>query len=412
MLGLDSDENSWADYPEVMPHVREHKLVAPEGQGAAVLIHCKIVILLDLCAVRLANPKSITISDDLVHRGSARLVDKDGALWRPMHKWQFLRTEEPTAPTWDHDADSFPAQPFDPLDDMTPANMSVWSWLKGQPPPTPALSGEEAGHLLADRERGDEPVRLGSAHALGQAAHHGDAEALEVLATGLADARQAVRRCSVHGLAAAGDAATEVALAALGSDVPRTIGVGADVLGECAVHPTLAAVDAVSAAMERLLAAIGSTPAPERGAKQDAPAAAEYAALGACAESLGNLAQRAVAAADGALYSAVAAALVPLMAPPPNTPQAEKSMGNVQRKAAEAAMALCNAGDLGGAESHRLLVSGLRQCLGDENRYVIASGAEGLRRLGAAGRRPAVQSALEALVEQRWCPVTTPASQF
>ena len=75
-------------------------------------------------------------------------------------------------------------------------------------------------------------------------------------------------------------------------------------------------------------------------------------------------------------------------------------------------MALCNAGDLGGAESHRLLVSGLRQCLGDENRYVIASGAEGLRRLGAAGRRPAVQSALEALVEQRWCPVTTPASQF
>ena len=63
MLGLDSDENSWADYAEVMPHVREHKLVAPEGQGAAVLIHCKIVILLDLCAVRLANPKSITISD-------------------------------------------------------------------------------------------------------------------------------------------------------------------------------------------------------------------------------------------------------------------------------------------------------------------------------------------------------------
>ena len=344
-----------------------------------------------------------------MHRGSARLVDKDGALWRPMHKWQFLRTEEPTAPTWDHDAGSFPAQPFDPLDAMTPANLSVWSWLKGQPPPTPTLSGEEAGHLLADRERGDEPVRLGSAHALGQAAHHGDAEALEALATGLADARQAVRRCSVHGLAAAGDAATEVALAALGSDVPRTIGVGADVLGECALHPTLAAVDAVSAAMGRLRAAIGSTPAPARGSTQDAPAAAEYASLGACAESLGNLAQRAVAAADGALYSAVAAALVPLMAP---RRQSEAEVGNVQRKAAEGAMALCNAAELGGDESHRLLVSALRQCLGDENRYVIASGAEGLRRLGAAGRRPAVQSALEALVEQRWFPVTTPASQF
>ena len=39
VLGLDSDENSWADYPDVMSHVREHKLVAPEGQGAAVLIH-------------------------------------------------------------------------------------------------------------------------------------------------------------------------------------------------------------------------------------------------------------------------------------------------------------------------------------------------------------------------------------
>ena len=118
------------------------------------------------------------------------------------------------------------------------------------------------------------------------------------------------------------------------------------------------------------------------------------------------------AAADGALYSAVAAGVVPLMAPRPNKPEAEKSMGNVQRKAAEAAMALCNAAELGGDESHRLLVSALRQCLGDENRYVIASGAEGLRRLGAAGRRPAVQSALEALVEQRWCPGTTPASQF
>ena len=132
VLGLDSDENSWAEYPEVMPHVREHKLVAPEGQGAAVLIHY-----------------------DLVHRGSARLVDKDGALWRPMHKWQFLRTEEPTAPTWDHDAGSFPAQPFDPLDAMTPANLSVWSWLKGQPPPTPTLSGEEAGHLLSARVPAD-----------------------------------------------------------------------------------------------------------------------------------------------------------------------------------------------------------------------------------------------------------------
>lgn len=62
VLGLDQGEG-WSDFETTQPIVQELKLVAPEGKGQAVLIHY-----------------------DLVHRGTARLVDRDGALWRPMHK--------------------------------------------------------------------------------------------------------------------------------------------------------------------------------------------------------------------------------------------------------------------------------------------------------------------------------------
>ena len=92
----------------------------------------------------------------------------------------------------------------------------------------------------------------------------------------------------------------------------------------------------------------------------------------------------------------------------------------MRRKAAEAAMPLCNysmakinAGC--GEATSRALVEGLRRCLLDTNRYVIASGAEGLMRLGPQGNgksQSAKHVVLTKLVDKRWCPITNPASQF
>ena len=68
-----------------------------------------------------------------------------------------------------------------------------------------------------------------------------------------------------------------------------------------------------------------------------------------------------------------------------------------------------------GEATSRALVEGLRHCLLDTNRYVIASGAEGLMRLGPQGSsksQSAKLAVLAKLVDKRWCPITNPASQF
>ena len=415
---------------------------------------------------------SACAADDLVHRGSARLVDKNGALWRPMHKWQFLRTTEPIAPTWNHNPATCPS--FDPHDTMTPIYESVWSWLCGLPPPArPTLAAWNTAHvdcIHADRHPGDEPERLAAAHLLGQAAYHGDSEALDALTRGLTDPREAVRRSCVHGLAAAGDAATPAALAALRSLEPPTIGLGADVLGECALRPTTEAVAAVSAALTQLAVVIATAGIQLPNGAQDTkrsgkgPISPEWLAVQACVQCLGVLAQRCEPKTGGETFSEIVSTLIPHL---------RSESDAVRRKAAEAAMPLCNSSmyeitaGCGEATLHAL-VDGLRHCLLDSNRYVIASGAEGLvpttpviqslcscksfcshltdqqpsspedsghsvslflplvrqsfdtnvfspeqvRLAGQDKSQSAKQAVLTQLVDKRWCPITNPASQF
>lgn len=252
---------------------------------------------------------------------------------------------------------------------MTPVHQSVWSWLCGDAPPMPALTGREAGRVHADREAGDEPVRLAAAHALGQAACHGDASAVEVLAAGLEDEREAVRRVCVHGLAAAGDAATPAALAALGSVRPRTIGYGADVLGECAMSVSAEIVVALASAVGRLEAVIAAATEPLADGKVDpnksggGEVGEEFNALQACVQCLGNLAQRVATAApdqQSVVYAAIVAALLPHVA---------SESDAVRRQAAEATMPLCmvitGSAD---ASASAALVKALWRSLDDSNR--------------------------------------------
>ncbi len=278
----------------------------------------------------------------------------------------------------------------------------------------PALKGAQLGCIYSDREAGDEPERLAAAHRLGQAAYHGNTEALDALGRGLTDSREAVRRSCVHGLAAAGSAATPIALAALGSVEPRTIGLGADVLSECALQPTMESIAAVAAALSHLAAAIDSARTKLADGAHDTkrpgagPIGPEWLAVQACVQCLGNLGQRCV---PSSIFSAITDALLPHFS---------SESDAVRRKAAEAAMPLCNFAiakiNTGcGEATSRALVEGLRQCLLDTNRYVIASGAEGLMRLGPQGNsksQSAKQVALAELVDKRWCPITNPASQF
>jgi hypothetical protein len=250
------------------------------------------------------------------------------------------------------------------------------------------------------------------------------------LAVGLALLIGVMARGAPSSPAAAGDAATSVALAALGSTRPRTIGLGADVIGECGLSLSVEIVAAVAGALDRLEAVIAAATEPLAKGKSEAdkkeihkkgkggkPGEAsgkvgdEYGAVQACVQCLGNLAQRVATAThdqQSVVYNALATALLP---------HVSSESDAVRRKAAEAMMPLCNVSPSmssgADAAANAALVKALWRSLDDPNRYVIASGAEGLVRLAGSGlRRGAAKAALANLVDKRWCPVTTGTSQF
>ena len=70
---------------------------------------------------------------DMLHRGTGRLLEEcPEAPWRPMFKFQFMRTEEPTGPT--HDYSGTPATPSWPSSPLAPAWQATWEWLHGARP--------------------------------------------------------------------------------------------------------------------------------------------------------------------------------------------------------------------------------------------------------------------------------------
>ena len=108
----------------------------------------------------------------------------------------------------------------------------------------------------------------------------------------------------------------------------------------------------------------------------------------------------------------------------PNGPPAHRvqtSARAVRRNAAISLLPFCAAGQMVGAQpKERLLLPALETAAcSDEDRYVRAMAAEGLRRLvggwlagGSVGLASARQAALQGALGQRWCGSTTEASPF
>jgi hypothetical protein len=98
--------------PSVLaPWLAERKLTTPLRQGSVALVHY-----------------------DTIHRGTARAFDEltEQAPFRPMFKFNFLRTSEPKAASWNHDPAACAALP--PFADLAGAEVCarqghIITWL-------------------------------------------------------------------------------------------------------------------------------------------------------------------------------------------------------------------------------------------------------------------------------------------
>ena len=147
---------------------------------------------------------------DVGHSVLANLMER----MRYGHKFVFMRTRNPSAPTWNSTATGWqtPALPDDAPDNEI-VWTSIWNWLRGSADRFERAAGGDAGpvaeHLAALRS-GTDLERTRAASALGFAAARDGAVAAAVaepLCAALRDAFEPVRLNALYALGAAGAAA-------------------------------------------------------------------------------------------------------------------------------------------------------------------------------------------------------------
>ncbi len=332
---------------------------------------------------------------DLWHRGGAnRSPDRT----RSMLKFQFVRMNRPTTPTWNTNGSSWQQMNGDgPPNQHESIWQHQWQWLGGSgsngnqstngnvgqlidqltstEKQTRLLAADALGMMgtaaadaipaLAKRLGDDyEPVALNAAYAL---AHMGDS-AVAALATALAADEKNVVRNAAYGLSAAGTSAREPLLECLSHPAEETRGYAAFALGEIGLN---AADDP-----QHTVQGLGNTVNDESvWVRRNG------------AEALGI-----VAATEPTAQAATVDALVQAL---------QDEDGQVRFTSA---LSLTRLGSAATAA-----VPALQQALRDENRYVRANAVDALNRIGT----PAAQSVLvDYLLNSRWCPSTTPESTF
>ena len=209
----------------------------------------------------------------MVHRGTARAIEEhsESVPFRPMFKFQFLRTTDPgSTPSWDHDPSPQSHTSLVPFETMAgpelaPVCQAVWEWMLGnQPPPQNPLSGSTIEDLKADLQTtgaGAEAHRVHAAFQLARAAWHRDirthAPLLEAL-TG--DGFEAGMRAAMHSLGCGGDAVVPMLVKSLRHPSPLVAGRAAEALGEAAATPTDEVVGALCDLALRMQAEIEGMP--------------------------------------------------------------------------------------------------------------------------------------------------------
>ena len=296
---------------------------------------------------------------DLMHRGVRQHPDFQGR--RYLFKFYFLRTEEPSRPTWRNGA----ARPTHA--GACPANRPIversWAWLRGE---TPA-SGPPAGDLAQARS---EDARMAAAYALGVRAR-GDDDALGALAAALAHSEESVRRASAYGLGVVGERALDVLCDAAGHAAAPVRRVAVFAIGEARA--------AQGRAVEALTRCLQD---PDDLVRSNA------------AYALGNLGRRT------GLPDDVTAALLDRLDPavePDNSTNRGMTRSTVRESVAYALLQLAANGRLSETERHRFA----ERAFGDHDRYVRGLAVKALVH-GGAGDAPAWMAPLLAALDQAY----------
>lgn len=351
------------------------------------------------------------IQYDIWHRSTANLLGRE----RFMLKFEFMRTQAPTAPSWDNQQSEW----------TTPATLSpsihsheviwrdTWNWLSGRSGDVrasdlvAAASGvqeqasmsEQAGavqELIAQLQSDDVRVRTWAADRLALSGVTEASAAYDATVTALAQALEGgyepAALNAAYGLARLGGAPARAALLS-------ALQQGSRPASRAAAYGLTAAG---ASAVEGLLAALDS-------GQEDAAALAAFA--------LGELRE-------------AAAAAVPALARQLRAHESERvrsetvdALGRIGTPAVACTAAL--AGSLQDESTQVRFMAGLaltmlgaaaddavpalETALDDENRYVRAHAAEALFYIGTERAKDAL---FRFLRFSRWCPSTTPASTF
>ena len=219
----------------------------------------------------------------MFHRGTKRLEQDLDHPHRPMIKFQFYRTSEPTEPTWA--TTELTEDPFE-YTGQAPYKQAIWQdiyreylnclhrrkvrrtpllpsdWMGGQKSKANSdesvdVDVDELGAAMRDATVAGEQLRIGSGYSLGREAAGGNAEALKHLLGGIESAAEAERRAAMWGLSVAGSTAVaplmeRVALTPPTHENLETLSDLLLALGEAAVDPVSPLVDVVSGVMSAL----------------------------------------------------------------------------------------------------------------------------------------------------------------
>ncbi|QHW34297.1 phytanoyl-CoA dioxygenase [Paenibacillus rhizovicinus] len=291
---------------------------------------------------------------DIWHRSTPNLLGNP----RFMLKFEFMRTQAPTAPTWNNE------QPE--LGDITavggrseyqPIAEDVWNWLSGRVASRAnTLPAEEVAELAAQLTEAAEPEALAASYDLAASGPAGIAALLEALQ----GESKKVSRIASYGLSTAGLNAVEGLTEVLGSENETAVNHAVFALSELRGLAE-SSVPQVAALMNHSSVIIRRTVVDALGIMSVAPQTAVPALIQALSDE------------DTQVRFMAGLALV-----------------RIGAAAADA-------------------VPALAATLQDENRYVRGHSLEALRSIGT---KEAHDVLLHELFNTRWCSDTTPASTF
>ena len=179
---------------------------------------------------------------DILHRGSRTLPE---AADRFMYKFHFMRTQEPTLATWQHQRE------FDNtnysrgfLPGVLPVVRNIWNWSAN------IENSSSAYECLEDVKQslvnGDEPTRVEAAYLLGEMQSD---EAVDALLEGLTHVEESVRRASCYGLKVSGAAQADKILPYVDNQRVSTRRLAVYALGEASNGSNAKVVGALLAAL-------------------------------------------------------------------------------------------------------------------------------------------------------------------